>query len=66
MKKAIRIISTILVISIVIVTFSFLIEGAPLFGIPDTEKVERVIIEHPDYPYEVKEYTEFLFCNPHI
>ena len=31
MEKAIRIISTILVVSIVIVTFSFLIEGAPLF-----------------------------------
>ena len=58
MKKAIRLIATILVVSIVVVGLSFLIEGVPLLGTPDVEVVERVIVEHANYPNEVKEYTE--------
>ena len=58
MKKAIRLIATILVVSIVIVGLSFLIEGVPLLGTPNVEKVERIIVEHADYPNEVKEYTD--------
>lgn len=58
MKKAIRLIATILVVSIIVVGLSFLIEGVPLFGAPDVGKVERVIITHDNYPNEVKEYTE--------
>ena len=58
MKKAIRLIATFLVVSIVAVGLSFLIEGVPLLGTPDFEKVERVIVEHLDYPNEVKEYTD--------
>ena len=58
MKKAIRLIVTILVVSIVIVVLSFLIEGVPLFDTPKIENVERVVIEHTDYPNAVKEYTD--------
>ena len=58
MKKAIRLIATFLVVSIVAVGLSFLIEGVPLLDTPDFEKVERVIVEHLDYPNEVKEYTD--------
>lgn len=58
MKKVIRLIATILVVSIIVVGSSFLIEGVPLFGTPDVEKVERIIVEHADYPNEVKEYTD--------
>ena len=58
MKKVIRLITTILVVSIIVVGLSFLIEGVPLFGTPDVEKVERIIVEHADYPDEVKEYTD--------
>ena len=58
MKKAIRLIVTILVVSIVVIGLSFMIEGVPLFGTPDIEKVERVVIKHADYPNEIKEYTE--------
>ena len=58
MKKAIRLIATILVVSIVVVGLSFWIEGVSLLGMPDVEAVERVIVEHADYPNEVKEYTE--------
>jgi len=58
MKKAICLIVTILVVSIVVVGLSFLFEGVPLLGIPDVAKVERIIVEHDDYPDEVKEYTD--------
>ena len=58
MKKAIRLIATILVVSIVVVGLSFLIEGVPLLGTPDAEKVERIIVEHADYSNEVKEFTD--------
>lgn len=58
MKKAIRWIATILIVSIVIIAASLLIEGIPLFGTPNIEKIERVVVEHGDYPDEVKEYTD--------
>ena len=58
MKKVIRLIAMFLIVSIVVIGLSFLIEGVPLFGTPDIENVERVVIEHADYPNEVKEYTE--------
>lgn len=58
MKKAFRLIMTILVVSVIVITFNFLIEGVPLFGIPNAENVEKVIITNADYPNEVKEYIE--------
>ena len=58
MKKEIRLIVTFLVVAVLIVTISFLIDGIPLFGTPNTEKVEKIIVTHADYPNEVKEYTE--------
>jgi len=58
MKKVIRLIAIILAVSVAAVAVSFMIEGVPLFGIPDVENVERVVIKHADYPDEDKEYRE--------
>lgn len=58
MKKAIRLLVTILIVSIVIVAANLLIEGFPLLGVPDAEKIERVMVEHGDYPNESKEYSD--------
>lgn len=58
MKKVMRLIATIVVVSIIIVVANLLIEGVPLLGTPDTEKIERVIVEHNNYPDEIKEYTD--------
>ena len=58
MKKAIRWIATIIVVSVVIVAANLLIEGIPLFGTPDIENIEMVTVEHKDYPDTIKEYTD--------
>lgn len=58
MKKVIRLIATILVVSIIVVAANLLIEGVPLHGTPDAEKIERVIVEHGSYPDETKEHTD--------
>lgn len=58
MKKTIRRIAAILIVSIAAAAGSLLMEGMPLFGTPDIEKIERVVVEHGDYPDEVREYTD--------
>ena len=58
MKKAIRLIATILIVSVIVVVMNFLIEGVPLFGAPDTEKIEKVVVHHKDYPNDIKEYSD--------
>lgn len=58
MKKAIRFISTIIVVAIVVVSLNLLIDGVPLLGTPDAENVSSVIVEHSDYPDEIKKHTD--------
>ena len=58
MKIVARWITTIIVVSAVIVAVNRLIEGIPLFGTPDAEKTEKVVIEHKDYPDTIREYTD--------
>lgn len=50
MKKAKSLIVTILGVSVVIAVLNFFMEGVPLLGIPEIKKIERVVIEHRDYP----------------
>lgn len=58
MKKVARWIATIIFVSVVIVAVNLLIEGIPLFGTPDAEKIEKVFIEHKDYPDTIREDTD--------
>ena len=58
MKKIARWIVAIIVASAVIVAVNLLIEGIPLFGTPDVENIEMVVIQHKDYPDTIKEYTD--------
>lgn len=58
MKKAIRLIATILVVCVVVIALNLLIEGVPLLGTPKLENIDRVVVEHSDYPDDVKEYTD--------
>lgn len=58
MKKVLRWIATILVVSIFTVALNFLFEGVPLLGTPPVEKIEKVLVEHQDYPDDIKEFTD--------
>lgn len=58
MKKVIRFISATLAAVIISIALEFLIDGVPLFGAPDEENIEYVIIEHGNYPDEVKKLTD--------
>ena len=58
MKKVFRTIMTFFVVCIVIVVSNFFIKGVPLFGVPDAENVEQIVVKHNDYPDEVKAYTD--------
>ena len=58
MKKAIRLIATILVVCVVVIALNLLIEGVPLLGTPKLENIDQVVVEHSDYPDDVKEYTD--------
>ena len=58
MKKAIGFVGMLLVVSILVAAFSFLAEGVPLFGMPKTDEVSRVVIGHRGYPDGVKEFTD--------
>ena len=58
MKKVARWIASIIVVSVVIVAINLLIEGIPLLGTPNAEKIEKVAIEHMDYPDTIREYTD--------
>ena len=58
LKKACRLIATILVVSLVIIAGNLLLEGIPLWGTPHPEQVVRVVVTHGDYPDEIQEYTD--------
>ena len=58
MKKLLAGIATFIVVSALIVAVNLLIEGIPLFGTPDAEKIEKVVIEHRDYPDTIRECTD--------
>lgn len=58
MKKAIRFIAAVLAAGSAALALDLLVEGVPLLGIPDVEKVVRVAVEHADYPGELREYAE--------
>ena len=58
MKKVIRFIATVIAVTIVTSGINLLIEGVPLFGKPDALNVSSVIVEHSDYPDDVKKHTD--------
>ena len=58
MKKVIRWMSAALAAVIVSIALEFLIDGVPMFGAPDEENIEYVIVEHGDYPDEIKKLTD--------
>ncbi|MBR6634812.1 MAG: hypothetical protein IKL41_04210 [Clostridia bacterium] len=58
MKKAIRFIATVIAVCVVVVALNLLIEGVPLLDTPDAENVSSVIVEHSDYPGDVKKHTD--------
>ena len=57
-KKAIRFIATVIAVCVVVVALNLLIEGVPLLDTPDAENVSSVIVEHSDYPGDVKKHTD--------
>lgn len=58
MKKVFRFIATVIAVVIVVVSLNMLTDGVPLLGTPDTENVSSVIVEHSDYPDDVKKHTD--------
>lgn len=58
MKKAIRFIATVIAVCVVVVALNLLIEGVPLFNTPDVENVTSVIVEHSDFPDDLKKHTD--------
>lgn len=58
MKKVIRFIATVIAVVIVVVSLNILIDGVPLLGTPDAENVCCVIVEHSEYPDEIKKHTD--------
>ena len=58
MKKVFRFIGTVIAVVIVVICLNLLIDGVPLMGTPDAENVSSVIVEHSDYPDDVKKRTD--------
>ncbi len=58
MKKVLRAVATVVAVVLVTVGLNFWIKGIPLFGAPKADDVVKVVVEHNDYPDEVKEHTE--------
>lgn len=58
MKKVFRFFATVIIVLVVHTALYFLIEGVPLFGVPDVKTVSSVIVEHIDYPDETQVHTE--------
>ena len=58
MKKVIRFIATVIAVTIVASGINLLIEGVPLFGKPDAVNVSSIIVEHSDYPGDIKIHTD--------
>ena len=58
MRKMKRLIITILAVSVIVIGVNLFTEGIPLLGIPEIEKIDKVVIEHKDYPDEYKTYSD--------
>ena len=58
MKKVFRFIATVIVVTIVVIGLNLLIEGVPLLGTPDVANVSSVIVEHSDFPDDIKKHTD--------
>lgn len=58
MKKVFRFIGTVIAVVIVVICLNLLIDGVPLMGTPNAENVSSVIVEHSDYPDDVKKHTD--------
>ena len=58
MKKVFRFIATVIAVTIVVIGLNLLIEGVPLLGTPDAANVSSVIVEHSDYPDDIKKHTD--------
>ena len=58
MKKIKRLIMTIFAVSFIVIGLNLFTEGIPLLGIPEIGKINRVVIEHKDYPDECKTYSD--------
>lgn len=58
MKKVFQFIATVIAVTIVVIGLNLLIEGVPLLGTPDAENVSSVIVEHSDYPDDIKKHTD--------
>lgn len=58
MKKVFRFIGTVIAVVIVVIGLNLLIDGVPLMGTPDAENVSCVIVEHSEYPDEIKKHTD--------
>ena len=58
LKKVFRFIATVIVVTIVVIGLNLLIEGVPLLGTPDVANVSSVIVEHSDYPDDIKKHTD--------
>ena len=58
MRKMKRLIITILAVSVIVIGVNLFREGIPLLGIPEIEKIDKVVIEHKDYPDEYKTYSD--------
>ena len=58
MKYFLKLFATIVVVSVIVVALNLLIEGVPLFGAPALDEIEKVVVEHQEYPGESKEFTD--------
>lgn len=58
MKKVFRFIATVIAVVIVVIGLNLLVDGVLLLGTPDAENVSCVIVEHSDYPDEIKKHTD--------
>ena len=58
MKKVFRFIATVLAVTVVVIGLNLFTEGIPLLGTPDAENISAVIVEHSDYPDDVKKHTD--------
>lgn len=58
MKKVFRFIATVIAVVIVVIGLNLLVDGVSLLGTPDAENVSCVIVEHSDYPDEIKKHTD--------
>lgn len=58
MKKAIRVALLCVALLCFSIVAHLILDGMPLLDTPKVENIERIIVEHNDYPDDVKEYTD--------